>query len=185
MNFIFLFFTSVALALDAFAVSVSCGITQSARTHQTKIKLAAFFGIFQGLMPAAAYFLSDIINLNLGNFTGPVAFIILLIIGVHMIRESFKSEEECGYGELTLRRLLLLSIATSIDAFATGISFSLLDINIWPAVIMIALITFSLSLAGVYFGCRIGSKFKNGAELSGGVILIIIGMKILIEGLIK
>ena len=185
MSFVFLLFTSIALALDAFAVSVSCGITQSAKTHYSKFKLAGFFGFFQGIMPAAAYFISDAINVDLGNFTGPVAFIILLGIGLHMIRESFKKEEECGYGELTLKRLLLLSIATSIDAFATGISFSLLDINIWLPIIMIALITFSLSLLGVYFGCRIGSKLKNSAELSGGVILILIGLKILIEGFIK
>ncbi len=185
MSFLFLLFTSIALALDAFAVSVSCGITQSAKTHASKIKLAGFFGFFQGVMPAAAYFLSGAINIELGKFTGPVAFIILLGIGFHMIRESFKKEEECGYGELTIKRLLLLSFATSIDAFATGISFSLLDINIWPPVIMIAAITFSLSLTGVYFGCKIGSRLKNGAELTGGIILILIGLKILIEGLIK
>lgn len=185
MSFIFLLFTSIALALDAFAVSVSCGITKSARTNYSKIKLALFFGFFQGMMPAVAFYLSDVINVDFGKFTGPAAFVILLGIGIHMIREAFKREEECGYGELTLRRLLLLSIATSIDAFATGISFSLLNINIWPPVIMIATITFALSLAGVYFGYRIGSKLKNSAELTGGIILIMIGLKILLSGLIK
>jgi len=184
MSFIFLFLTSLALSLDAFAVSISCGITQSAKTHISKFKLAVFFGFFQGMMPAAAFFLSNTLKFNLGKFTGPVAFIILLGIGIHMIRESFKAEEECGYGDLTIKRLLLLSIATSIDAFATGISFSLLSINIWPAVILIAIITFFMSLGGVYFGCRIGDKLKNRAELTGGIILILIGLKILIEGLI-
>jgi putative Mn2+ efflux pump MntP len=176
--------TSIALSLDAFAVSVSCGITKSASSHISKLKLASFFGFFQGMMPAAAYFLAGAIKVDLGAFTGPVAFVILLVIGFHMIRESFKKEEECGYGELTIKRLLALSIATSIDAFATGISLSLLDINIWPAVIMIASITFCISLAGVYFGCKIGDRIKNGAELTGGIILILIGLKILIEGLI-
>lgn len=185
MSFIFLFLTSVALSLDAFAVAVSCGITKSADSHVAKFKLAIFFGFFQGLMPAAAYYLSGIIKIDLGKFTGPAAFLILLSIGIHMIRESFKSEEECGYGKLTLKRLLLLSVATSIDAFATGISFSLLDIKIWPVVIMIAFTTFSLSLLGVYFGCRIGDKLKNKAELAGGVILILIGLKIFIESFIK
>lgn len=184
MSFVFLLLTSVALSLDAFAVSVSCGITQSAKTHVLKFKLATFFGLFQGMMPAAAFFLSKTIKIDLGKFTGPVAFIILLGIGIHMIRESFKTEEECGYGELTFKRLIILSIATSIDAFATGISFSLLSINIWPAVILISVITFIMSLGGVYFGCRIGEKLKNRAELTGGIILILIGLKILIESLI-
>lgn len=184
MSFIILLLTSLALSLDAFAVSISCGITKSAKTHYSKFILATFFGFFQGFMPAIAFFLSNTIKINLGKFTGPVAFFILLIIGIHMIRESFKTEEECGYGDLTLKRLLMLSIATSIDAFATGISFSLLSINIWPAVIMIATITFLMSLGGVYFGCRLGDKLKNKAELTGGIILILIGLKILIEGLI-
>lgn len=184
MSFLLLLMTSIALSLDAFAVSVSCGITKSANTHGSKIKLASFFGFFQGMMPAAAYYLANAIKIDLGTLTGPIAFVILLFIGLHMIRESFKKEEECGYGALTLKRLFALSIATSIDAFATGISFSLLDINIWPAVIMIASITFGISLIGVYFGCKIGDKIKNGAELTGGIILILIGLKILIEALI-
>lgn len=184
MSFIFLLLTAIALSLDAFAVSVSCGITKSADSHSSKIKLAVFFGAFQGLMPAAAYFLSGIIKIDLGKFAGIAAFLILIIIGLHMIRQSLKTEEECGYGKLTLKRLLFLSIATSIDAFATGISFSLLDIEIWNVVLMIAVTTFLLSLIGVYFGCRIGDKLKNKAELAGGLILIIIGLKILIESLI-
>lgn len=184
MSFILLLLTSLALSLDAFAVAVSCGITKSADSHWAKFKLAVFFGSFQGFMPAIAYYFSDIIRIDLGKFTGTAAFLILLIIGIHMIRESFKDEEECGYGKLTFKRLFLLSIATSIDAFATGISFSLLDIEIWPVVMMIALTTFSLSLIGVYFGCSIGGKLKNKAELSGGVILILIGLKIFIEGFI-
>lgn len=184
MSFILLLLTSIALSLDAFAVAVSCGITKSADSHAAKFKLALFFGAFQGLMPAAAFYLSGIIKIDLGKFTGITAFLILLIIGIHMIRESFKTEEECGYGKLTIKRLLLLSVATSIDAFATGVSFSLLDIDIWPVVLMIAVTTFALSLTGVYFGCRIGDKLKNRAELAGGIILIFIGLKILIESFI-
>ncbi len=184
MSFVFLLLTSLALSLDAFAVSVSCGITQSAKTHILKFKLASFFGFFQGIMPAIAFFLSKTIKVDFGKFTGPIAFLILLFIGMHMIRESFKTEEECGYGELTIKRLLILSIATSIDAFATGISFSLLSINIWLAIILISIITFIMSLVGVYFGSRIGEKLKNRTELAGGIILILIGLKILIEGLI-
>lgn len=180
-----LILTAIALSLDAFAVSVSCGITRNAPSHSDKFKLAGFFGFFQGGMPLAAFFLAGLINVDLGHFTGPVAFIILLAIGIHMIKEGFSKEEECGYGRLSLRRLLALSVATSIDAFATGISFSIIDIDIWPAVIMISVITFGISLAGVYFGCKIGGKIKSGAEFAGGIILIAIGLKILIEGFLK
>ena len=101
-----------------------------------------------------------------------------------MIRESFRTEEECGYGKLTIKQLHFLSIEASIDAFATGISFSLLSINIWPVVILIATITFLMSLGWAYFRCNISEILKNRAEQTDGIILVFTGLKILFEGLI-
>ncbi|MFO7612358.1 MAG: manganese efflux pump MntP family protein [Clostridia bacterium] len=184
MNPLILFFTAIALSMDAFAVSISCGVGNNAKDIGTKFKLAAAFGIFQGFMPMAAYFLAGLIKIDLGGFTGIIAFLILMGVGLHMIKEAFDKNEKCGYGELTLARILLLSVATSIDAFATGIGFAVLDVNIWIAALEISVITFAVSLAGVFFGCKLGSIMKRGSEIAGGMILIIISLKFLIESII-
>lgn len=184
MTFSFIILTAFALSLDAFAVSVSCGITQGAKRTSDKFRLALFFGLFQGLMPLISYFIASWFLPENWKYAGFISFVIMLAIGTHMIWEFFKKEEECGYGRLTLRRLLFLSVATSIDAFAAGLTFALMDGNIYSAVLGISVITFSLSLAGVFFGCRIGGKLKKGAELAGAIMIILIGIKFLIDALI-
>ncbi|MBN2557710.1 MAG: manganese efflux pump [Clostridia bacterium] len=184
MNPFILFLTAIALSMDAFAVSVSCGVGNNARDIGTKFKLAATFGIFQGLMPMAAYFLAGLIPFDLDGFAGIIAFLILMGVGLHMIKEAFDKNEKCGYGKLTFGRILILAVATSIDAFATGVGFALLDVNIWMAALEISLITFAVSLAGVFFGCKLGSLMKKGSEIAGGMILIVISLKFLIESII-
>lgn len=183
MTFSFIIFTALALSLDAFAVSVSCGIMQGAKKTSDKFRLAIFFGLFQGLMPLLSYHISNWFFPENWKYSGYVSFAIMMAIGIHMIIEFIKKEEECGYERLTLKRLIFLSIATSIDAFAAGLTFVLMDGNIYLASAGIASITFILSLTGVFFGCRIGDKLKKGAELAGAVMLIIIGIKFLFDAI--
>lgn len=183
MSISFIFLTAVALSLDAFAVSVSCGITQGTKRTSDKFRLALFFGLFQGIMPLLSYYLSNIFIPEEWKYSGILAFIIMTAIGIHMIIEYFSKEEECGYGRLTIRRLLFLSFATSIDAFAAGLTFALMKGNIYLAVLGISVITFSLSLTGVYFGCKLGGKMKKSAELVGAVMIILLGIKFLIDSI--
>jgi len=184
VSFGFILITAIALSLDAFAVSVSCGITQSVKSTGDKLKLAAFFGIFQGFMPLISYHISKLVIPEGWKYAGLVSFIIMEVIGIHMIMEFLSKEEECGYGTLSLRRLLLLSIATSIDAFAAGLTFSLLAGNIYLAVLGISVITFIFSLTGAFFGCRFGGKMKKGAELTGAILIMLIGIKFLVDSFI-
>ncbi len=183
MTLSFILITSLALSLDAFAVSVSCGITQGTKKTFDKIRLAVFFGLFQGIMPLISYYLSSWFLPENWKYAGYVSFLIMMAIGIHMIVEFIQKDEECGYGRLTLKRLIFLSIATSIDAFAAGLTFVLMDGNIFFATSCIALITFVLSLIGVFFGCRIGDRLKKGAELAGAVMLILIGVKFLLDAI--
>jgi manganese efflux pump family protein len=184
MSFWLLTLTALALSMDAFAVSVSCGISGRASCTRIKIILAAAFGIFQGLMPALGYTFSSLISGHIEKYSGFIAFLILSLIGGHMIIESFSSNADKKCELLNYKRILILAIATSIDAFATGISFGLLDINIFAAAVQIAAITFIVSLIGAFFGEKIGIMFKRRAEMAGGIILILIGMKVFIENLL-
>ncbi|MBN2851629.1 MAG: manganese efflux pump [Clostridia bacterium] len=183
MSFYLVFITALALSMDAFAVSISCGVSNSAKKTSDKFKLAIAFGFFQGLMPTLGYFMSSLFRKSVDQYSGIIAFVILLLIGAHMIKESFKIKEECDVIQLTIKKILLLAIATSIDAFAAGISFSMLDINIFWVAFQIMIVTFAVSYLGILFGCKIKTFFRKGAEILGGSILILIGLKILIESL--
>ncbi|MDL2212300.1 manganese efflux pump MntP family protein, partial [Erysipelotrichaceae bacterium OttesenSCG-928-M19] len=145
--------------------------------------IAFTFGAFQALMPLIGYFFSYQLSDLIESIDHWLAFILLGVIGCKMIYESFNQEEiVCAISNnIDYRRLLLLAIATSIDALAVGISFAFLNVNIYLAIIIIGSITFILSFIGVKIGCTVGAKFKKPAELLGGIILILIGLKILVE----
>ena len=174
--------TALALSMDAFAVAVSCGVSKRARDTFTQAKIGAYFGIFQALMPVFGWILASRFSEYIRSYDHWIAFILLGFIGIKMIRESRDNTCE-DVGDLTTKHLVTLAIATSIDALAAGISFAVLDTNIFLAAVAIGLITFMLSFLGAKFGEKLGCQFQQGAEVFGGVILVAIGTKILIEHL--
>ena len=174
--------TALALSMDAFAVSVSCGVSKRAKTSITQVKIGLYFGIFQGLMPIIGWVLASRFSEYIRDYDHWIAFILLGFIGIKMIREARDNTCE-DVGDLDTRQLFTLAVATSIDALAAGISFAVLDINIFFAAVSIAAITFLLSFLGARFGQKLGSRFQQGAEIFGGTILIAIGLKILVEHL--
>lgn len=180
-----LFITAVGLSMDAFAVAISKGLSvkQVKMKHMTIVGL--YFGIFQALMPLIGYFIGSKFASYITNFDHWIAFILLALIGINMIRESLsKDDDEAPNDSFTFKAMIPMAIATSIDALAVGVSFALLpDVNIWYAVVFIGIITFALSFAGVKIGNIFGLKYKSKAELAGGIILILMGGKILIEHL--
>ena len=178
---------AIGLSMDAFAVSVCAGLTMRKVTFKKALVFGIYFGIFQAIMPLIGYYLSSGFADKIKAFDHWIAFALLAFIGIKMIIESFKkntaddrTQEEPS---LKFTKMLPLAIATSIDALAAGISFSLLEIDIIPAVSLIGAITFAFSMAGTKIGNIFGLKFKSGAELIGGIILVAIGIKILIEHL--
>ena len=183
MGFIELFLLAVGLSMDACAVSICKGL--SVRKVQPKHMLicGAYFGGFQALMPLIGFLLGVKFQDLIVGIDHWVAFVLLGLIGLNMIRESRSAEEEeccCDFG---FKTMLMMAVATSIDALAVGITFAFLKVNIIAAVCFIGIITFALSAAGVMLGNAFGSRWKSRAELAGGVILVLLGMKILIEHL--
>lgn len=177
----------IGLSMDAFAVSICQGLSMKKLRMDSIFLIAVFFGGFQAFMPFIGWGLGKQFEAYIIPVDHWVAFILLLFIGGKMIYEVTKSktesfEEECEI-KLKIKELLILSIATSIDALAVGVTFAFLKVNIIPAVSLIGVTTFLLSGAGVYIGNIFGSKFKSKAELAGGIILILIGFKILLEHL--
>ena len=179
-----LLFTAIGLSMDAFAVSVCKGLSVGRATKSQMALTGAWFGGFQGLMPLIGYFIGKTFSSFITSFDHWIAFALLALIGLNMIKESFSQEESCTDCSFAVKVMLLMAIATSIDALAVGITFALLpDVNIWAAVALIALITFALSALGVKFGAFFGAKYKKGAEILGGSVLILMGTKILLEHL--
>ena len=174
----------IGLAMDAFAVSICQGLKMSKVNKTNAVIIALFFGLFQSLMPMIGYFVGQQFESYITSIDHWIAFILLLLIGINMIRESFAKEEicECDY-KLNIKELTLMAIATSIDALAVGVTFAFLNVNLLLSVSVIGIITFTLSLIGVLLGHKLGLKFKIKAECFGGVVLIIIGTKILLEHL--
>lgn len=184
MNKITILFIAVSLALDAFSVSITSGITIKSLRINHALKIAFFFGVFQAVMPVIGW----LTGLGLKNFISGIdhwiAFGLLFTIGIKMIYESTKiGSIERKIDPLNIYVLLILSIATSIDALAIGITLSFLKVSIVLPVIIIGIITFILSFFGAYIGNKAGHLFENKAEAAGGVILICIGIKILIQHL--
>lgn len=175
---------AVGLSMDAFAVSVCKGLATTEVTKKHCLLAGIWFGGFQGLMPAVGYFLGSAFEKYIVNFDHWIAFFLLVLIGGNMIKEAFSKEEENTNASFAPKSMFVLAIATSIDALAVGVTFALLpDVNIFSAVGLIGGITFVLSAIGVKVGNVFGAKYKSKAELSGGVILILIGLKILLEHL--
>lgn len=184
MGIIELIIIAFGLAMDAFAVAICKGISMPKIKIKFAVIIALFFGVFQGVMPLLGWLLATNFQKYIVNVDHWIAFVLLGILGGKMIYESFKKEEECcNEFKLDYKELVVLAVATSIDALAVGITFALLQVEIFSAVSLIAVITFVLSLCGVYIGFFFGSKLKNKAEFIGGLILILIGIKILLEHL--
>jgi putative Mn2+ efflux pump MntP len=174
---------AVALAMDAFAVSVASGITIKRLHLHHAVRIAASFGFFQAIMPVLGWFSGVKARDIIGGVDHWIAFGLLLFIGGKMIYEAFQLEEaESKTNPLEAKVLLVLSIATSIDAFAAGMSFAMLEMEIIGPVLLIGLVTFLLSLLGVWIGDRFGHFFEKKFEIAGGVMLIAIGIKILLYG---
>lgn len=178
-----LFFIALGLSMDAFAVSVCKGLSMKKLMLRHILIVGLYFGIFQAVMPLIGYILGVQFQQAIVFISHWVAFILLTIIGVSMIRESLNHEEEACDSSLAVKTMVMLAIATSIDALAVGITFAFLDVAIIPAIIVIGLTTFTLSMIGVKTGHVFGTKYKSKAECIGGLILIIMGAKILVEHL--
>lgn len=182
MGFVELFLIAVGLSMDAFAVSVCKGLS----VKKVGVKHAAlaglYFGGFQFLMPVIGYLLGFRFESIIQNVDHWIVFVLLAFIGGNMIKESFGKAEEMN-DDFGVKTMLLMAVATSIDALAVGITFAFLNVNILPASALIGVTTFILSFAGIYIGNLFGARYKSKAELAGGVILILIGLKILLEHL--
>ena len=189
MKLLEIFLIGIGLSMDAFAVAVCKGLAMPKVRIPQAMLVAVYFGVFQGLMPLIGWFLGSQFAQYVTNLAPWIAFVLLAIIGGNMIRESLskdEEEEECGCGTLRHKELLLLAIATSIDALAVGVSFSMvtLAVSILVAVLMICVTTLIISFAGVYIGNIFGARYKSKAEFAGGAILILMGLKILLEHLL-
>lgn len=185
MSFVELLLIAVGLSMDAFAVAVCRGLEMRRIDYRQALLIALFFGGFQALMPAVGYLLGAGFEHYISAFDHWIAFLLLAFIGGKMIWEATRGgeEEPAGAQALELKTLLLMAIATSIDALAVGITFAFLRMDILPSALTIGLTTFILSLIGVLVGNRFGARYKKKAEITGGVVLVIIGVKILLEHL--
>lgn len=174
---------SIGLAMDAFAVSVCKGLAMKKMNWKKATIIGLYFGIFQAVMPVIGYFLGTTFEKFITYVDHWVAFILLVGIGINMVKEAFNKESENRNDNVDVKTMLVLSIATSIDALTIGITFACLKIHIVMPVITIGLITFIISAIGVKIGNRFGDKYEKKAEIMGGVILILLGIKILLEHL--
>lgn len=184
MGTIELLLLSIGLAMDAFAVSICKGISMKKMNWKKAVIIGIYFGGFQALMPVIGYFLGTAFESIITNIDHWVAFILLGIIGGNMIKESFGNESENCNDDVGFKTMLILAIATSIDALAVGITFAFLKVNLVAAISMIGVITFALSVVGTKIGNRFGDKYESKAELVGGIILVLLGIKILLEHLL-
>lgn len=183
MGLIELFLIAVGLSMDAFAVSVCKGLAMPKCTFKKAAIVGLWFGGFQALMPAIGYVLGAQFQEAIASIDHWIAFVLLALIGGNMIHEALDNDEEEADASLNVKTMFLLAVATSIDALAIGITFAFLKVNIIPAVCFIGIVTFIISFAGVKIGNIFGARYKNKAEIVGGIILILLGLKILLEHL--
>ena len=183
MGLIELFLIAVGLSMDAFAVSVCKGLAMPKCTFKKAAIVGLWFGGFQALMPAIGYVLGAQFQETIASIDHWIAFVLLALIGGNMIHEALDNDEEEADASLDVKPMFLLAVATSIDALAIGITFAFLKENIIPAVCFIGIVTFIISFAGVKIGNVFGARYKNKAEIVGGIILILLGLKILLEHL--
>ena len=188
MGFLELFLIGVGLSMDAFAVAICQGLSMTKIKWGHALTVGLYFGGFQALMPFTGWMLGSQFAGRIQQYDHWVAFVLLVLIGGNMIREALSGEEDeaedaaIGAG-LDHKKLFLMAIATSIDALAVGVTFAFLDTAILPAIGIIGTTTFFISVAGVAVGCWFGARYKKRAEITGGVILVLLGVKILLEHL--
>lgn len=178
-----LFLIAIGLSMDAFAVAVCKGLSMQKIDRKYLFLIALFFGGFQALMPMLGYFLGSQFSAYIESADHWIVFALLALIGGNMIKESHEPAAEEEFHGVSLKELFLLAVATSIDALAVGVSFAFMHVAIFSASALIGATTFVLSLLGVFVGNWFGARYKSRAELTGGVILILIGAKILLEHL--
>ena len=182
-----LFLLGVGLSMDAFAVSICKGLGVRQARLKEMATCGVWFGGFQALMPLIGFFLGALFYDAISAFDHWVAFGLLALIGINMLREAFSKEEECAEcngGDFSVKTMFVMAIATSIDALAVGISLAMAgNVNIWIAITFIGVITFLMSGLGVKIGNVFGAKFEKKAQMAGGIILVLLGTKILLEHL--
>lgn len=183
MDLVTLLTLAVGLAMDAFAVSICKGLAMREKVLKKGIIVGLWFGGFQALMPTIGFFLGTQFKDQITSIDHWIAFVLLGLIGINMIKEALSNEEEQADDSIAVKEMFMLAVATSIDALAVGITFAFLNVNIVSAASIIGVCTFLISFAGVKIGNIFGTKYKSKAELAGGIILILLGFKILFEHL--
>ncbi len=184
MGIIELIVLSIGLAMDAFAVSICKGLSMPRMKWKNAIIIGLYFGYFQALMPALGYLLGVNFQDRISNIDHWVAFILLAVIGINMIKEAISKDNDVHNDSIKFKDMIVLAIATSIDALAVGITFAFLNVNLILAISLIGVITFIISVLGVKVGNIFGDKYEKKAEFVGGIILILLGIKILLEHLL-
>lgn len=174
---------SIGLAMDAFAVSICKGLSMRTPSLKAMLIVGLWFGGFQGLMPIIGYYLGESLYQYISAVDHWIAFALLLLIGFNMIREALSGDEEDVDADIGVKVMFLLAVATSIDALAVGISLAMEGADIFLDALIIGVITFAISVAGVKLGSVVGDKFSTKAQILGGIILIALGVKFLLEGL--
>lgn len=183
MNFLTILSLAIALSMDSFSVSICKGLNTRSFSVKTAISCGLWFGGFQALMPLIGYFFGYQFESLITNIDHWIAFGLLLLIGANMIREAFEEEKDNDKNKNNTKTMFLLAVATSIDALAVGVTFAFLMVDIWRAILIIGVTTFLFSFAGVAIGNFFGVKYSKPASVIGGIILILIGTKILLEHL--
>ena len=183
MDLLTLLTLAVGLAMDAFAVSICKGLAMREKVLKNGIIVGLWFGGFQALMPTIGFFLGTQFKDQITSIDHWIAFVLLGLIGINMVKEALSNDEEQADDSIAVKEMFMLAVATSIDALAVGITFAFLNVHIVSAASMIGVCTFLISFAGVKIGNIFGTKYKSKAELAGGIILILLGFKILFEHL--
>lgn len=183
-----LFLIAVSLSADAFAVATCKGLCLGKAKPSQMVTVGLYFGIFQALMPLIGYFLASTVASKITDYSAYIAFALLLLIGANMIREAITENDECDVCDsngaaLSFKAMIPMAVATSIDALAVGVTFAFEKVEIFSSVTLIGLTTFVLSVVGVGIGSFIGGKFRKTASIVGGSVLILMGVKMLLEGL--
>lgn len=182
MSFLELLLMAIGLSMDAFSVSVCKGLTTKRFSWRMALTCGLWFGFFQAMMPVVGYFLGSQFARYIEAIDHWIAFGLLFLIGANMIREAFWGQKDHEHnGALDVKTMFLLAVATSIDALAVGVSFACIQVELWSSLALIGVIAFVFSVLGVRIGNVFGAKFEKSAEMTGGIILIIIGLKILLE----
>jgi manganese efflux pump family protein len=172
---------AISLSMDAFAVSISKGLAVRHVRAVDALKSALWMGGFQGLFPLIGYFFASLFGRYFNAFGHWIVFVLLAAIGGNMIREAFKDDEDENAGSFDWRHMAPLAVACSIDAFAVGVSFQFMIVDIWVAVAAIAVVCAAFTVLGLFLGHLIGERFEKPAEIAGGVILILLGVKAVLE----